>query len=46
MGEIIRLLKYGHLTVPGAFSDNIIPDIDFTDKVVVKRGVLVVKILL
>ena len=38
--------KYGHLMLPGAFSDKVILDIDFTDEVVVQCGVPVVKILL
>ena len=38
--------KYGHLMLPGLFSDKITPDIDFTDEVVVQWDVPVVKILL
>ena len=29
MGEIMRLAKYGHSTLPGLFPDNMIPNIDF-----------------
>ena len=38
--------KYGHLMPPGAFTDKITPDIDFTDEAVVECDVPVVKILL
>ena len=38
--------KYGHLMLPGTFTDKVIPDIDFTDEAVVQCDVPVVKILL
>ena len=40
--------KYEYLMLPGAFPDihNVIPDIAFTDKVIVQYYVPVVKILL
>ena len=38
--------KYEHFMLPGAFSDKVIPDIDFTDEVVVQCDAPVVKILL
>ena len=38
--------KYGHLMLPGTFTDKVIPDIDFTDEAVVQFDVPVVKILL
>ena len=38
--------KYGHLMLPGAFSDKFTPDIDFIDEAVVQcYDVSVVKIL-
>ena len=36
--------KYGHLMLPGAFSENFTSDIDFTDEAVVQCDVPVVKI--
>ena len=39
-------MRYVHLTLPAAFSNKVIPDIDFTDKVVVQCDVPVVKVLL
>ena len=38
--------KYGYLRLPGVFPDKIIPDINFTDEVVVQCVVQVIKILL
>ena len=40
------MLKYGHLMLPGAFSDKATIDIDFTDEAVVQCDIPVVKILL
>ena len=42
----MRQAKYAHLTLPVVFSNKLIPDIGFTDKVVVQCGVPVVKIVL
>ena len=38
--------KYGHLLLPGAFSDKVTPDNGFIDKAVVPCHVAVVKIFL
>ena len=45
MSEIL-VSKYGHLMLPGAFSENFTSDIDFTDEAVVQCDVPVVKMLL
>ena len=42
----IMVSKYGHLMLPGTFTDKITPHIDFTDEAVVQCDVPVVKILL
>ena len=39
-------VKYGRLTLPVVSPDKVIPDIDFTDEVVVHCDVPVVEILL
>ena len=41
----MRWAKYGHLKLPGIFSDKAISDIDFTDAAVVQCNVPVVTIL-
>ena len=38
--------KYGHLMLPGVFSDKVAPNIDFIDEAVVHCYVTVVKIFL
>ena len=38
--------KYEYLLLPGAFLDNVTPDIGFTYEAVIRCGVKVVKILL
>ena len=35
VGQIMRRAKYGRLMLPGVFSDEVIPDIDFTDKALI-----------
>ena len=42
VGEII-MSKYEHLMIPRVFSDNVMPDIDFTDEAVIQRNVPVVE---
>ena len=44
--QIKAWAKYGHLKLPGAFYDNVTPDIDFTDDAVIQCDVPVVQILL
>ena len=39
-------MRYGHLTLPGASSDKVNLDIDFTDVAVVQRDVPIVQIRL
>ena len=46
VGKIMSQVKYGHLTLPVVSPDKVIPDIDFTDEVVVHCDVPVVEILL
>ena len=38
--------KYGDFLLPGAFSDEVSPDSDFTNKAIVQCDVQVLKILL
>ena len=38
--------KYGYLMLPGAFTDKVTPNIDFTDEAVAQCDVPVIKIFL
>ena len=42
----VMAAKYGHLVLPGAFSNKVTTDIDLTDEAVVQCNVAVLKIIL
>ena len=42
----IMVSKYGHLMIPGAFPEKVVPNIHFTDEAVVQCDVSVLKTLL
>ena len=44
--SLTRLMKYGYLTLPGASSDKVNPDIDFANVAVVQCNVPIVQIRL
>ena len=42
----VMAAKYGHLVLPGAFSNKVTTDIDLTDEAVVQCNAAVLKIIL